>query len=132
MLATVNVGAKYSSFVADVAEPGQAEYLVTPAVGKYRPVPGHKPVQPAHFFDDAYSWPQVDVVGIGQQHPYSQVLQLFGGHRFDRGLAAHRCEYRCRNHPVRCDHFTGPGVTIGAGLDEAEAIGAVYYAVLPV
>ena len=132
MLAAVNVGAKYDSFVADVTEPGQAEYLVTTAIGKYCFIPRHKTVQPTHFFDDTYSWPQVDMVGIGQQHPYSQVLQFFRGHCFNRGLATHRCEYRRRNHPVRCNHCTGPGITAGIGLGEAKAIGVVYYPVLPV
>jgi len=78
----------------------QAEHLIAPAIGQNRPFPVHEPVQAAHFLEDLHARADVQMVGIAEENPTVQLLQLPRCHGFDRSLRSHRHENRCVHRPV--------------------------------
>ncbi len=42
MLTAINMGAEYNPVIANLAQAGQAKYLVATAISKNSPVPAHK------------------------------------------------------------------------------------------
>ena len=59
MRRAVQMGTEVNTFFRDFAEVAQAEYLVAAGVGEDRPIPRHKPVEPAEAANGLDPWPQI-------------------------------------------------------------------------
>jgi hypothetical protein len=99
---------------------GQGEHLVAAGIGQDRMRPGHEGVQAAHPFDDLGAGPKVQVVGVGQHKPRTQVLELRRRQSFDRRLRADRSEERGLQIAVRCLQFGGARPTVTRFHGEGE------------
>ena len=96
------------AFFRHFAQFVQAEDLKPTGIGKDRPWPRHKTVQPAeraHLFD---TWPQVEVIGIAQQNFHAQFFKDVLRHALDRGQSPHRHKHRGLHYAVRSDELARP------------------------
>ncbi len=89
------------AFVGDPVDRGQGEDLIAAGVGEDRPPPAHELVQAAPLADQLVAGTQVKVIGVGQEHPRAQLVQLLGREGLDGGLRAHGHEARRRHAAVR-------------------------------
>jgi len=58
-------------------------------------------VQAAQFRDQLMAGPEVEMVGVAEDHLEAEPGEVFGGEPFDRGLGAHRHEGRGLDPAVR-------------------------------
>src|SRR5262245_43835487 len=62
--AAVEMGLKTNSVVADIAQIGEAEYLISTAVGEDGSIPCHEAMQPTKPSDHIMSGTKVQMVGV--------------------------------------------------------------------
>ena len=116
MLAAVDMRAEGDAVIGDLAQPGQAEDLIAAAVGQYRPVPAHVPMQPSQVFDGIYTRPQVKMIGVAQDYGYAYVFKLFRDQGLDRALAGYGKESRRRHRAVPGIKLSQPCLRLRTGL----------------
>ena len=84
-----------------VRRSAQAEHLEAARVGEDRARPAHEAVQPAERRDPLRARAQHQVIGVAEDDPRAQPLELGGRQRLDGGLRADRHEHRRLDHAVR-------------------------------
>ena len=109
----VQMTLKCDAFFADFSEAAQTEYLVPSRIRQNRVGPRHEPMQPAQISDRLETGPQIQVIGVGQQNLYAQILrQVAGRESLHRRLRAHRHKDRRLNGSVRGVENTSPGAGV--------------------
>ena len=88
-------------FLRNLAELGKGPDLETAGIRQNGAVPGGKPVQAAHFPDQGGTGTQGQMVGIPQNNPCPQRLQILRMHGFHGTLRSHRHEDGGGNPAVR-------------------------------
>jgi hypothetical protein len=109
MRRAVEVGGEGDTVVIDSSQIRQREDLEPARIGQDRPVPAHEPMQPAEPRDPFRRRPQVEVVGVPQDHLRAGGVQVARSQRLHRGLGADRHELGRVNRAVRCDNAPQPG-----------------------
>ena len=102
MAAAVYMRAEGNAFIVYLTQTGKAEYLVAAAIGKDSPIPTHEAVQPTQSLNYWNPGPQIEVIGVRQNHTKADILDFLRSQRLDGSLTAHRQEYRRRYQPVWC------------------------------
>src|SRR5439155_6317199 len=103
----------------------QGEDLEAAGVGEDRPVPACECVQTAKLRDDILAGPEVEVVGVAEDHRRADSTELVRVHALDRAFRAHGHERRRRNLAVRGADQTGPRLAVGRGDGEIRAQSAL-------
>ena len=116
MLAAVDVGTEGHALFRDPAQMTQAEGLETAAIREDGTGPAHKGLEAAQIADNLYTWPEHEVVCIGEQDGGLQCPEVIGGNGFDRPLGGHRHERGRLYLPVGSVQQTGSCRAIG-GVD---------------
>ncbi len=75
----------------------QGKYLETTRIGQDRPFPGHEAVQAAGFFYEAFSWLEMQMVGVAENDLGSGFMDLGRSKGFHGAVSRHRHENRCRD-----------------------------------
>ena len=122
MLAAVNMRPERDAFLRNFAETGETENLETAAIGQNGAVPIHKLMQAAHFPDNIYSRPEVEVVVIGQDHTDIDLFKLAGSNGFNGGLAADRHKDGGFHRAVGSDQPTQTGAAVGRVFNQVKPI----------
>ena len=85
----VHVGIEVYSLLADPAERGQGKDLEAAGIGKDRPVPVHKPMEPAQPTDQPVAGTDMKMIGVGQLCLAPDGAQILGRETaFDGRLCA--------------------------------------------
>ena len=85
---------KLDAVFVDGAQRGEREHLKAAGVGEDRPVPLHELVQAAQLANQLVAGPEVQVIGVGEDHLRVHRVQIVGVERLHRGERAHRHERR--------------------------------------
>ena len=88
----VEVALKNDPLVGYLGEPGEAEKLITAAVGEDGAPPAHERMEPAQPGDKLRAGAQGEMVGVGQDDLGAHGGEIGGVERLDRGLGPHRHE----------------------------------------
>jgi hypothetical protein len=91
---TVQMGLEGYPFLTDLPGRRQTENLVTTTVREKRAMPVHESVQPSKIPYQIRPWPQPEMVGIGEQDPSAERVQIFRSKPFYRALCPYRHEHR--------------------------------------
>ena len=95
--------------IGHFAQSAQAEHLETARVRQDCARPVHEAVQPAEPLDHLVPRPQVEMIGIGQQDRYPQIVLQIPLHQpLHGGLRPHRHEHGRFDHAVRRVQQPGP------------------------
>ena len=105
--------------LADLAARGEAEHLISPAVGEDRPVPADEAMQPPAPRDEPFAGPQVQVIRVAQDDLRAGVDQLSMRQRLDCPLCPNRHEDRRVDDSV--SSVQPPAARRAVGGDEIEA-----------
>ena len=90
----------------------QREHLESAAVGHQRAIPGHEAVQAAQIAHRLCSWSQQQVIGIGQKHACTQVVQFSRRDAFDTTGSSDDAEERRFNAAMRGMQHACPRVAV--------------------
>ena len=111
--APVYMRAEMHPFFLNLTQPCQREHLKTARVRKNGLVPGHEAMQPPQLSHHFVPWTHMQVIGVGQLHLGTDVLQVLRGHRALNGRhGTHIHKYRCLHHPV----YGGQTAPLGPAL----------------
>ena len=88
---------------------GEAENLISAAVGEYRPRPVHEAVQATQFGDQGITRPQGQMISVAEKDFRTKFVKLMGREAFDRSRRADRHEHRSFHHTVGGGKFTKTG-----------------------
>ena len=83
---------EFDAFLRNFTKRLQRENLEAAGVSDDGFVPGHEAVQAAHFADQLVAGPEMEVIGVGEDHLGAHRGQIFRIERFDRSQCAHRHE----------------------------------------
>ena len=120
--APVDVAAEGHPVVADVADGGEREDLESPGIGEDRTLPAHEVVQPAQLRHHVGAGPQVEVVGVGENHRRARRRQLLRRDALHRPLGADRHERRRLHGPVGENQSPGPGPALSRARNECRGV----------
>jgi hypothetical protein len=116
----VEVAAELHPVLADLAQRLEREHLEAARVGEDRAVPRHEAVQPAELPHQLVGRPQVQVVGVGEDHLRPERAKLRGVERLHRGEGAHGHERGRLHRAVRRGEGAGPRAAEGVRDRERE------------
>src|SRR5690242_19662917 len=111
---------KTRALFGNFAHRGQAENLISAAIGENRPVPAHKSMQPAEFPDQLSPGAQIEVISVAQQNLAAEILEVPGQDRFHRTLSADRHECRGFYNAVGRHETAESGPACGGLFDYSE------------
>src|SRR5580765_680764 len=94
MRRAVEMRAEVRARLIDRPPVGQAEHLIAAAVGEDRLVPADEAMQAAAPRDQVVAGPQVQVIGVAEQHLRAEAVELPVRHALHRALRAYRHEGR--------------------------------------
>jgi hypothetical protein len=118
--AAVDVRTEDGGAVVDLEVGGEAEDLVTAAVGEDGPVPAHEAVQAAQLGDQLVARAQGEVVGVAEDDLHAGFFELLRGEALDGRLGADRHEHGRLDGAVRGVHAAPAGAAVGLEQLEAE------------
>ena len=98
---------KLDAFLAQLAERVQAEDLKSSAVGQYRVLPGHEPMQPPELIDRRVAGSQIQVIGVTQDDRRPGFFEHLLRQSFDCPLRADGHEGRSIKHAVSSSDSAG-------------------------
>ncbi len=115
----IDVAGKSGALFGDLAPVGEAEHLVTTAVGQNRAVPVHEFMQATGSFHRFHPRPEVEVVGVAEDDfSFYLLFQLLLVDTFNRPNRTHGHEDRCWNFAVIGGNGTGASGGFGVGVVE--------------
>ena len=97
----IEVRPERHSLLIELAQLAKAEYLESSRIRQKRPIPGHKPMQPAHPPHDLHPRPQIQVIGISKDDLRPKFLNNVLRHSLYGRDGAHRHEHRSVDHGMR-------------------------------
>src|SRR5258705_8225862 len=121
----IDVRLELDAVFVDRPELRQREYLESAGVREDRSIPVHELVEPAHLAHDFVAGPEMEVVGVSEDHRRAHLDEVVGVERLHRRERADGHEGRGLNGPVGGDKNAGAR---GAGVRdnvECESMGAL-------
>ena len=116
MFTSVDMGLKNYPGFCNFSVGCQGKYLISTTIGKYGPMPVHKPVQSSRSFQNGSAGAQIQVIGISQDnlgfhlmHELLLIERLYSAHRTNRH------KDRGVNRTMIGNQRTGTGSRLGIG-----------------
>ncbi len=106
---SVDVALELDSFLTDFSERREGENLKSTGIGENRTIPPHELVQATHLADELVTWPQMEVIGVRQDHRRAHRREIVGVEGLYGRKSSDRHECRRWNVAVRSGIAAGSG-----------------------
>ncbi len=116
----VEVASEIDTVLVDCTQRLQREHLKSAGVGDDRPVPAHEPVEASQVADYLIAGTEMQVIGVGEDHPRAGGMDLRRIERLDGGEGADRHERRRFDGAVWCHEQARPRAPGGRGHGKRE------------
>ena len=125
----VDVALELDAVLGDAAQRLEREHLEAARVGEDRTVPRHERVQSADLAHERVARPQMQVVGVGEDHLRARLAQVARVERLHRRQRADRHERRRLDGAVRRGEGAGARGAVGRSAMRKEKGGAMCYTI---
>ena len=109
---SIQVRTEHHAVFVDSPQVGEAENLVSAAVGQDRVRPGREPVQAARFLDDAAARAEIQMIGIAKNYVRADLFEFARFYSFDGALCSDRHEYGRGNDAMIGDNISCTGSAV--------------------
>src|SRR5581483_3646808 len=100
------------SLLVHLAFGRETEHLIAAAIGQDGPASSDEPMKPSQTGDAIGAGPEIQMIGIRENHLGADLFEIARRHRFDRALCANGHERRCLHDAVRRVEFAASSPSI--------------------